>query len=125
MAQNFENKHCRIQMNDPKPVVDLAKEQLRKRLDRAAERLKVKVQENVSIPTRTEGPSKPGEFPHADTGRLRQSIFWAAADGGDSRIVGTNVFYALLLEYEFDRSFLRRTLYEQEDQIRRDLEKPA
>jgi hypothetical protein len=84
------------------------------RLNYVAEHLRGKIVRNLSTPTRTHGPSKVGEFPHADTGKLRQSIFVGRADPGDknpSALVGTNLIYGRV--HEIKRSFLRRTLYEE------------
>lgn len=78
------------------------------RLRLAAEYLKNKVVENISIPTREAGPSKPGQFPHADTGRLKQSIHVGDVDRL-AFFVGTNVEYGV--EHETgERPFLRPTM---------------
>jgi hypothetical protein len=61
--------------------------------------LEGKVKQNVSASTRSNGPSKPGEFPHADTGLLRNSIFYNVDDKQLSVTVGTNLKYGLYLEY--------------------------
>lgn len=74
------------------------------------------VKMNISVPTDTAGPSKPGEFPHADTGTLRNSIMYDVDEEHLSGIVGTPLLYGFFLEFETvsikDRSFLRRTFYE-------------
>jgi hypothetical protein len=89
MAETHENEHARLELK-----VAEATARMRKRLSlgiqRAAEELKVGVQRNISIPTRASGPSAPGEMPHADTGRLRNSIFWRMA-GELTAVVGTNL----------------------------------
>lgn len=54
---------------------------------------------NVSQSSRANGPSAPGDFPHADTGRLRNSIFAYVDKKGLSGLVGTNLRYGLYLEY--------------------------
>lgn len=54
---------------------------------------------NVSISSRSSGPSKPGEFPHANTGRLRNSIFWSVDEKLLTGIVGTPLMYGVWLEY--------------------------
>ena len=66
--------------------------------------------------TRRDGPSKPGEPPHVDTGRLRQSIAWNLhADGRGVRI-GTNVKSGKYLEdgtrHMAPRPYLRPSLNE-------------
>lgn len=48
-------------------------------------------------PTRTVSVSKPGEAPHTDTGRLRQSIKFNYKDGVGQ--VGSNLKYAAWLEF--------------------------
>ena len=53
--------------------------------------------------------SKPGEFPKADTTRLRKDIFWESTHGGQRAIVGTTLDYGLILELYRDRSFILRT----------------
>jgi len=53
--------------------------------------------------------SKPGEFPHAETTRLRKDIFWQSTHGGNGAIVGTTLDYGLILELYRDRSFILRT----------------
>lgn len=54
---------------------------------------------NISISSRSAGPSKPGEFPHANTGRLRNSIFWSVDEITAIGIVGTTLFYGVALEF--------------------------
>lgn len=71
-------------------------------------------------------PSKPGEFPHMDTTLLRKSIYCSEVEemvgGGQLWIrVGTQLFYGKILELTQrgnGRPFLRRTLKEEEPQIR-------
>ena len=65
--------------------------------------------------------SKPGEFPRADTTRLMKSVTFSQV-GTEARI-GTNLGYGLLLETEFDRSFLVRTLNEMRSTIKKILTK--
>lgn len=65
---------------------------------RCAEETKVQIQRNISIPTRSAGPSAEGEMPHADTGRLRNSIFWRMV-GELTAVIGTNLNYGIWLEY--------------------------
>lgn len=71
--------------------------ELKSRLDQAASELRTDIVKSIGIPTRTSGPSLPGEAPHAEKGRLRQSIFVGAPDEW-RRIVGTNLKYGLWLE---------------------------
>lgn len=96
-----------------------------KQLLQAGHWLRGQVVKNISTPTSLFGPSKKGEFPHADTGRLRQSIFVSKGQGPvifghptHEIRVGTNLSYGLLLEYVTGRSYLRRTLRESMPRLR-------
>jgi hypothetical protein len=68
--------------------------------------------------TRVDGPSKPGEFPHVDTGKLRQGIHWEYIDDGRSMGVriGTFFKYGLYLEvgtrHMAPRPYMRPTVME-------------
>ena len=59
-------------------------------------------------------PSKPGEFPHKDTGHLRRNINEEEdlkLDASNSTVrVGTNVPYAAILELKKNRLLFRETL---------------
>lgn len=70
-----------------------------KRLMLICEYVKTQTQRNISISSRAAGPSKEGEFPHADTGRLRNSIFWKVDEKSLTGIVGTPLFYGVWLEF--------------------------
>lgn len=61
--------------------------------------------------------SKPGEFPRADTTRLMKDIFWELRLEEWAARVGTTLDYGLTLELYMRRSFLRRTLFETQNQI--------
>lgn len=65
-------------------------------------------------------PSRPGEPPHKQTGRLLASIAWEVA--GLTGRVGTNVKYGRFLElgtrHMAARPWLRRALREKEGEIR-------
>jgi hypothetical protein len=61
--------------------------------------------------------SKPGEFPRADTTRLMKDIFWELRPEEMAARVGTTLDYGLKLELHMRRSFLRRTLFETQQQI--------
>lgn len=86
------------------------------------------------------GPSKPGEPPAVDTGRLRSSITHEVRVEGDGVIglVGTNVEYARRLEFGFvgtdklgrninqpARPFLRPAVFNNKAEIIRQLEAGA
>ena len=59
-----------------------------------------------------ESRSKPGQFPRAETGLLRDSIIKGFVSP-QTMMVGTSKKYGALLETKLDRSFIRRTLNEQ------------
>lgn len=110
-------RRARIKWYGKKVSTDVRRE-MAGRLNQAAEFLRGEIVRNISIPTRTQGPSREGEFPHADTGKLRQSIFSTRATEQDpSCVVGTNLVYGRV--HEIKRSFLRRTLYENLARLRR------
>lgn len=115
MAQTITTPQARFVIRD-KEFTEAMKKKFARRVALAAEKVKNQVVLNISEPTRELGPSKEGEFPHADTGRLRNSIFWRM-QGELEAIVGTNLFYGLVLEYSRNRSFLRRTMWEMRDEI--------
>jgi phage gpG-like protein len=83
-----------------------------KRLGAAGSFLRNAIVRNISKPTRTFGPSRPGQFPHADTGTLKKSIFWKYINEREV-IVGSNLDYSLWLEtgtrMMAARPYIRRT----------------
>lgn len=85
----------------------------RKNLAAAAEFLRSQVVERISESTRANGPSKPGNPPHADTGKLMQTVF-ADVVSDERAIVGSPLDYAEYLEKgtaKMDaRPFLEATL---------------
>ena len=92
-------------------------------LKTAAEMVRNQVVRNIST---GRPPSQPGEFPHVDTGHLRQSIF-SDTDCAEGRaIVGTPLLYGLYLEVGTEhmapRPYLSRTLEEMRGQIKPVLE---
>lgn len=93
----------------------------------AAQLLRDRVVVNISRPVTKLGGgrvdpgsrSKPGEFPKADTTRLMKDIFWESR-GEREAIVGTTLDYGAVLELgRLKRSFLQRTLREEQGRIRR------
>jgi len=76
-----------------------AREEIINKLRLAVEYVRGRAVKNVSVSSRSSGPSRPGEFPHADTGRLRNSIFGDVDEKELSGTVGTNLKYGLYLEY--------------------------
>lgn len=85
--------------------------------------LKAKVVSNISVSiTGASGRSKPGEFPRAETKRLMGSIFSDVTNAGIGIYdvsVGSTAPYAAPLELSMDRSFLKRTLLEESEEILR------
>jgi HK97 gp10 family phage protein len=87
--------------------------------------LQSKIITNISTPSRPTR-SRPSQFPHADSGKLRQSIVLIPARA-ESRVirarVGTPLLYAKFLEVGtrkmLPRPFLRRTLRESLPELRR------
>ena len=83
----------------PEAAKNQARKLLELRLKKSGEYITNRVKENLSVAGRKEGPSKPGEFPHANTGRLRNSIFWRFSPDKPMRvIIGTPLKYGLWLE---------------------------
>ena len=65
------------------------------------------------------GRSKPGEFPHVDYGMLLRTTFSGTfqEEGEEIGFVGTPLDYGLVLETSMDRSFLVRTLNEEQETL--------
>jgi len=101
-----------------KQVTDKLEAEFDRRIQTLCEELRGRIVKNISVPTATNGPSRPGEFPHADTGRLRQTIFWKKV-GKLRYVLGTPLYYGMLHEFKTGRSFLRRTTIENQALIRR------
>lgn len=99
------------------------KKMIKPRLQRVGSELRNHVVRKVSEgKTRIDGPSKPGEPPHIDTGGLRKSIFWELLEDGLSVRVGTTVDYGLFLEEGTSkmapRPYLRPSLIEMQARIK-------
>lgn len=120
-------------------VSDKISMSMKQRTQLAAEFLKSKVVKNISRPvTKGHGPrggrlitdrSKPGEYPKADTTQLMKSIFSDVRETKKGRwdgYVGTPLDYGAILELSqrLDRSYIRRTLDEERDNIKRILTGP-
>lgn len=113
---------------------DGVKREFAKRTARAAALVRQQVKRNISTSSRTAGPSKSGEYPHLDTGLLRNSIEIKVDQEKLRGWVFTNTIYGLFLEYGTTskhggtlisgRSFLRRTLREMRPQIKQIYQAP-
>lgn len=80
-------------------VEDHIRKQVVLRLKFACEKMANYYKKALSKSTRAHGPSKAGEDPHADTGKLRQSIAWHVDEKTLVGTVGTDKKYGLWLEY--------------------------
>ncbi len=98
MVQNIRLKNARLTYRGPE-LIEKVRKQVLRIIYYATELLKRRVVENLSQPTRTLGPSKEGDYPHADTGRLRNSIFANVDESRLTGIVGTNLAYGVWLEW--------------------------
>ena len=98
MAQQYTIAGNRLTWNGP-ALQAWVHAEMRRRLARAAELVASKIKVNISISSRGQGPSRPGEYPHAMNGRLRNSIFWVFVKGDKlAVIVGTPLEYGAILE---------------------------
>ena len=122
-------------------VSDKVAMSLKQRVRLATQFLKDKVIRNIGVPVvRAQGRnrlgqftrkrvrvrSRPGEFPRADTTQLMKSIFDDYTNDDQQHLghVGTPLDYGLILETKRDRSFLKRTLDEEQSTITRILTGP-
>ena len=98
--------------NGDKIVADLRRD-MKRRLALAGQVVADQIRKNISVATSSAGPSAPGGFPHADTGKLRQSIEYKM-EGDDTVLVGSPLVYARHLELGTStmapRPFIRRTI---------------
>lgn len=85
-----------------------------RRLKIVGSMLERSAKKDLSIPGRSVGPSSPGEFPHAQTGDLRKSIFNEVQERRKVVILGTTMRHGLYLEvgtkHMDSRPFLRMTV---------------
>ncbi len=70
-----------------------------RRVSKSAVMLQRQIVKNISTPSRSAGPSRPGEFPHAGLGGLRKSIFVQKSETGLSAFVGTTNKVAWFREF--------------------------
>jgi len=118
--------NVRIRWHDKAYQAELRQE-LGRRVQAAGEMLRGKIVENLSISTRSHGPSEAGESPHADTGKLRQSIFSDYDSASLTAIVGSPLKYAAYLQDGTSkmaaRPFLTLGAIEMQDRLRRHMYK--
>jgi len=114
-----------------KRAIQGIEDEMRRRMNSAAARTASYTRRMISESTRANGASEPGEYPHADTGRLRNSVTHDVERGTNGEIigrVGSNVEYAEYLERGTRkmaaRPFLLRAVLEMKDEIRRILGRP-
>lgn len=103
-------------------VTDAVRKMLVSRLRRVGSEMRSYIIKKISEgKTRSQGPSQPGNPPHVDTGRLRQSIFFRVDAEKLTVMVGTNLLYGLWLELSTSkmaaRPFLRPSLLEMHNKI--------
>src|SRR5436305_13868289 len=70
-----------------------------RRLRQTAEEVRQQCRHNLSTPTAGAGPSAPGDFPHTDTGRLRDSVFAIVDPLRLEATIGTDLQYGPFLEF--------------------------
>lgn len=104
---------------------------LKKRVQIATQFLQDRIVKNISVSviiiskngrsyTDETSRSAPGEFPRAETTQLMKSIFSEVREPQQGIIegyVGTPIDYGVILELEMDRSFMVRTLNEEQTKL--------
>jgi hypothetical protein len=63
---------CEVVIKINKRFTPMLEDKLHRKLGIIGEGMRGRIVKNVSIPTRTDGPSLPGEFPHVDGGSKRR-----------------------------------------------------
>lgn len=109
-----------LQWNSEKLIEDVTREATF-RVNVAALYLTEKIKENISVPVFPR--SLPGNFPHMETGELRESIVFdiVTTEAGVEAVVSSSIPYADYLERGTRtmaaRPFFRRTFLENEQYI--------
>jgi hypothetical protein len=124
MALSF----ARIVMHDKKFVAAYRSEYV-KRLHLACQICQTDVQRKLRLhSTKAEGPSKPGEVPHAVSGDLSRDYFHEVDEVKLIGIVGSPLRYSLWLELGLEnldaRPHLRPTMIANETRVRQILSRP-
>jgi hypothetical protein len=89
---------CRVVLK-PEATVEAVRREFVLRLRLCGEIVKSDAQRSLSVPGRTEGPSSPGEPPHAITGRLRNDVRVNVDEATLTCTVGCALNYAIWLEF--------------------------
>jgi len=118
-------------------VSDKVSMAMKQRVRLAAQYLKSKVVQNISRPVTkgvglrggycVTGRSKAGDYPKAETTQLLKTVFdgvFESSPGVWDGFVGTPLDYGVILELRMNRSFLVRTLNEEQATVRRLLTGP-
>jgi hypothetical protein len=101
MGEEINGPLYRISWLGPE-LIEKHRQEVVRRLYRSGEIVKNHIVRNLSTSTRSEGPSLPGEYPHTDTGKLRQNIFISVDEVNLTATIGTNLLYGLWLELGID-----------------------
>jgi HK97 gp10 family phage protein len=102
-------------------ITEAIEREMRKRLFLIGARVSSHARKLVSPSTRANGPSLPGEPPHADTGRFRNSISHDVTRDAEGHLVarvGSNVEYAPFLELGTNKMEARPSLIRSIDDLR-------
>jgi len=88
------------------------------KFDRIGSMLVRRMRENIGVSTAQSGPSRPGEYPHKDTGELQNSLEYHASPEGLE--LEADAPHAAIVEIK--RPYMRRTIDENLPTIRYMLE---
>ena len=92
-------------------------EMLRQRFARVGMLLVNEIKDRTGTETKLAGPSRPGEYPHRDTGKFHKSLYWKLLRNGIR--VGATVSYSRDLEKT--RPFLNRTIQSMKSEIMKEM----
>ncbi len=86
--------------------------EIERRLHRAGKETVARLKKNIGTPTATNGPSRPGAFPHADTYELQQGIGYYVS--GSELVFYSRAPHTMHIEIGTSKSaarpFFRRTI---------------
>ncbi len=112
-----------------KAVTKKVNKHMRRQTIAAAKHLQKSIVRNINVPVVHSGSqvirSMPGEYPRKESGALRKSIKinTVTNKSGTTSRVGTDSPYASILEFDLDRSFIRRTAAEERKTVERIMSK--